>query len=370
MADDGDKLYLIFHGRIIDSLGIQMYQRPVAAVAELIANAWDADANSVCVELPTSLSGSPTIVVRDDRTGMTFEECQTRYLDVGRNRRIDQCNNYTLGGRPLLGRKGIGKFAGFGIAAVLEVDTTSRRTGKRTRFTLDLNTLRNDFYVATDPREIPILSRLVPDDTRRASAGTTVTLRNLTLRRTPNAEGFAISMARRFLINQAADEFSVRINALALPEDNALMGVEFDFPTDHKPEERSAGLRIENGIGIESVSDDQIAWRVRFTKDTIDTEELRGVTVFCGIKVAQTPFFFNLSGGLFGQHGQQYMCGYVQADFLDQLEADIITTERQRINWEHDQARPIEDWGQRRIKSLLAIWKARRAEEKIRRIDN
>ena len=39
-----NKLFLRFHGRIIDSLGIQMYQSPVAAVAELIANAWDADA--------------------------------------------------------------------------------------------------------------------------------------------------------------------------------------------------------------------------------------------------------------------------------------------------------------------------------------
>jgi hypothetical protein len=40
------KLRLSFHGRIIDSLGIQMYQSPVAAVAELIANAWDADATA------------------------------------------------------------------------------------------------------------------------------------------------------------------------------------------------------------------------------------------------------------------------------------------------------------------------------------
>ena len=39
MTNDADKLYLRFHGRIIDSLGTQMYQSPAAAVAELIANA-------------------------------------------------------------------------------------------------------------------------------------------------------------------------------------------------------------------------------------------------------------------------------------------------------------------------------------------
>jgi hypothetical protein len=37
------KLRLSFRGRIIDSFGIQMYQVPVAAVVELIANAWDAE---------------------------------------------------------------------------------------------------------------------------------------------------------------------------------------------------------------------------------------------------------------------------------------------------------------------------------------
>ncbi len=41
------KLYLEFHSRVIEHLGIQMYQSPVNAVAELVANAWDADATSV-----------------------------------------------------------------------------------------------------------------------------------------------------------------------------------------------------------------------------------------------------------------------------------------------------------------------------------
>ena len=152
MPNTDEKLYLRFHGRIIDSLGIQMYQSPVAAVAELIANAWDADATRVTVTLPSSLSGSAEIVVKDDGIGMTFSECQRFYLDVGRNRRItpstpvdenssddDASGDASQGGRPILGRKGIGKFAGFGIAELLEVDTTSSRTGERTVFQLDLS---------------------------------------------------------------------------------------------------------------------------------------------------------------------------------------------------------------------------------------
>src|SRR4051812_40014971 len=46
------KLEVRFHGRIIDHLAVQTYQSPVAAIAEMVANAWDADAGDVRVTLP------------------------------------------------------------------------------------------------------------------------------------------------------------------------------------------------------------------------------------------------------------------------------------------------------------------------------
>ena len=370
MSDGEQKLYLRFHGRIIDSLGIQMYQSPVAAIAELIANAWDADAKTVAVELPANLSGKPTIIVRDDGLGMTFEQCQNLYLNVGRNRRVEEENDRSPDGRPILGRKGIGKFAGFGIAELLEVDTTSRETGERTVFQLDLGSLRGDDYIDTAAKEVPVIVHEKEPSEETRKYGTTVTLKNLTLKRTPSQSRFKESMARRFLVNELADEFKITINGYPLPKDNALSGVEFDFPRDYKDSERPAGLRIAENVGHEKIGDDEIGWRIRFTKDTIGTEELRGVSVFCGIKVAQTSFFFNLTGGLSGQHGQQYVSGQVRADYLDRLDADIITTERQRINWELEECKALEEWGQTRVKSLLGIWKARRAADKIRRIDD
>ena len=369
MTNEADRLFLRFHGRIIDSLGIQMYQSPVAAVAELIANAWDADATRVDVDLPANLSGDPAIVVRDNGIGMTFADCQDFYLNVGRNRRVDEETDKSPNGRPILGRKGIGKFAGFGIAGVLEIDTTSARTGERTIFRLDLQDLRSDSYVGTNAKEIPVLLRERESEARKAQAGTSVTMKRLTVGRTPSRSAFLNSMARRFLVNQVADTFEILINGEEVPDDNALMGVEFDFPNEYTDEEQPSGLRVENNIGYETVGNDEISWRVRFTKEPIGTEELRGVSVFCGIKLAQSPFFFNLSGGLSGQHGQQYVSGQVRADYLDRLTADVITTERQRINWELAECSELEAWGQERIKSLLSLWKGRRAEEKLRQID-
>ena len=158
-----------------------MYQSPVAAVAELIANAWDADAGRVDVDLPANLSGNPAIVVRDNGVGMTFAECQDFYLNVGRNRRVDEETDESPDGRPVLGRKGIGKFAGFGIAGVLEIDTTSANTGERTVFRLDLQDLRSDTYVGTNAKEVPVLVRERESEERKASAGTSVTMKRLTV---------------------------------------------------------------------------------------------------------------------------------------------------------------------------------------------
>lgn len=84
---DNDKLWLDFHGRIIDNLGIQMYQSPVAAIAEIVSNSWDADADRVDIRLPGEISPNAILEVRDNGIGMTFSECQKRFLKVGYDRR-------------------------------------------------------------------------------------------------------------------------------------------------------------------------------------------------------------------------------------------------------------------------------------------
>ena len=366
-------LKLNYSGRILDHLGLQMYQSPVAAVAELVSNAWDADAENVSITLPNGLGPDAVIKIRDDGDGMDFDACQARFLNVGFARRGNNPTELSSGKkRKILGRKGIGKFAGFGIADVIQIETVSRNTGERTVFEMDILKLRMGDYVNESGGDVDVVNYQAPDDTRaKSSHGTTVTLRNLKLQNRREPGPFARSMARRFLIHQLTQDFKVTVNGLLLPETEEVRPIQFSFPRDYRPSERPEGLKIEKDWGVEPLPGGQtIRWRVNFYEDTIGDDELRGISVFSGGKLVQAPFFFNLSGGLPGQHGQQYIAGQVLADYLDEQKEDLISPERQRVNWEDVASGPLHRWGQSRVRQLLGLWRARRGEERERQLQD
>lgn len=108
-------------GQLFNHLGLQMYSGAVPAISELISNAYDAMAKNVWITLPIGrpMKQTDEIIVKDDGQGMSYEECNSLYLSVGRNRRTN-ASEWTkpyngLKPRKVQGRKGIGKLAGFGI---------------------------------------------------------------------------------------------------------------------------------------------------------------------------------------------------------------------------------------------------------------
>lgn len=363
------KLYLEFHGRVIEHLGIQMYQSPVNAIAELVANAWDADATSVEIEIPHTVTDPGAMfVIRDNGIGMNFDECQNCFLVVGRNRRGNATEEKTARNRPVLGRKGIGKFAGFGIASLVTVETVSEENGERTVFRLDLDGLMSDDKSGAVQKEIEIVRYEPPDEERKQKSGTTITLSKLTIHRAPAAAQFSLSMARRFLLHEEQTDFVVFVQGNPLPRSYDAAGFEYQFPKDMP--EPIEGVEVdEEGWGLETVGGKDIRWRFLFKKDTINEEELRGVAVFAGGKLAQRPFFFNLTRGHTGQHGAEYLAGQVVADFIDRLPADLIATERQRVNWGREETTPLLDWGQSRLRLAFRMWARLRGEEKARRLE-
>jgi HSP90 family molecular chaperone len=129
------RLQMEYAGGLVKHLGLSMYRGAVPAIAELISNSWDADATKVAVSIPFSVGlKDQEIKVADDGRGMTWDEVASAYLVVGRDRRKAE-GEKTPRGRPVMGRKGLGKLAGFGIARIVDVRTI--RSGWVTHFRMD-----------------------------------------------------------------------------------------------------------------------------------------------------------------------------------------------------------------------------------------
>lgn len=344
------KLQMKYAGGLVKHLGLQMYAGAVPSIAELISNAWDADAKNVTVSVPLDvpITAESVIEVKDDGRGMTFQEVDDLYLVLGRNRRADK-GEYTDEGRPVLGRKGIGKLAGFGIARVIEVWTV--REGWLTAFEMDYDEITRDEKAAlVEPYEPNILVDRRVKKSDPIQKGTLVRLRRLQLRQKVNGARFQASMARRFSLLSAT--FRVTVNGEALRREE--MALQFRYPP--------SGTTSEEVPGVGSVR-----WWAGFTEKPIAVDEARGIAVLARGKLVQAPFFFEVSGGTQGQHGLQYLTGEVEADLLDE-EVDLVATDRASVLWEDPRAEPLLTWGQAKVRSLLRDWSKRRSEEHKRKL--
>jgi len=350
------RLKMKIAGGLIKHLGLQMYSGPAPAIVELVANAWDAMAANVKITLPTNrpLKPDDEIIVEDDGHGMSYAECNDRYLVVGYDRRRidgDRTRPYKkIRPRKLLARKGIGKLAGFGIANIVEVRTV--KNGKITHFLMDFKEMtKGSKYV----REYE--PKLLKDNGKSTgeSPGTRVTLRDLKITRPINEAKFKSSLARRFAI-LSDPQFLVFVNGTQVKKEE--LKFQFRYP------------KQKGSWKSEKIKDaGTIKWWMGFTEKPIQDEEARGIVVLARGKLAQAPWFFDISGGLYGQHGMQYLTGEVQADFLDVTNGDdLIATDRASVLWDDSSvAAALKEWGQNKIRELLKEWVGQRQTEKRER---
>ena len=347
-----EPLTLKFVGALVEQLGAQMYPSATATVAELISNAWDADARNVWVSIPfeQSWDESDEIVVIDDGHGMTREQAQQRYLMVGRKRRLED-NGKTDGGRLVHGRKGIGKLAAFGTAKVLDCYTV--RDEQVTSFRLDYDDIRRHGAGADCPVAEDIDGRLLRSpDGDALTQGTRIRLSDLRLKRAIPENQFMQSMSRRFSVDQT--EMRVFINRQQLQRFD--MDVEFKYPRDGVPNDPV--IVGNDGWGMETLSNgEEVRWWIGFTEKPLDADYLKGISILARDKMVQRPFMFERSRGAEGQLGQEYLVGEVEANWLDMgtdIEDDLVQTNRDQLQLEDDRVRALLEWGRRRLDWALS----------------
>lgn len=116
--------------RILELLGPNLYTNIYYVLAELIANAYDADAHNVYI-----ISEEKAIRVEDDGKGMSYKEGGiSKYLGVAKLSRTGDKDSVTALGRKKMGRKGIGKLAALSVSENVDIMTVAN--GEKSGFVL------------------------------------------------------------------------------------------------------------------------------------------------------------------------------------------------------------------------------------------
>ena len=131
--------------RVIARVTDGIYRHPASALRELIANAWDADANTVTIF--TDAPRFSRIVVRDDGRGMSNVVFARLLKNIGGSakrqaagQKIGVSSKYDVeqspGGRPLIGKIGIGLFSISQLARRFRIIT--KEQGSHYRITAEI----------------------------------------------------------------------------------------------------------------------------------------------------------------------------------------------------------------------------------------
>ncbi|MCU1264512.1 MAG: hypothetical protein JWM21_830 [Acidobacteria bacterium] len=111
---------------LLFQLGERLVAKPSIALAELVKNAYDADATKVTVTFETIGKPGGTIVIEDDGHGMVFEEVQDNWMRIATpEKRRHPASRYYR--RPLTGAKGVGRFAARRLGAKLILQSIAER---------------------------------------------------------------------------------------------------------------------------------------------------------------------------------------------------------------------------------------------------
>ncbi len=181
--------------KVIAILGPHLYGDTASIIAELVANSHDADAEHCWITIKTG--SAPEIVIEDNGIGMTPDEVNKYFLDVGYDRREER--PITAKKRRVFGRKGIGKLSAFSLAKKIEL--YSLKDGKRAGCILDYDKITKE---GKDPDTIPDNSirfeknRLSPNGT-----GTRLVLKDIQKN---------VNTTYYHLVNRIVRNFSIEFN--------------------------------------------------------------------------------------------------------------------------------------------------------------
>lgn len=360
-ASEPDTLKFRVAAHIVEDLGLNLYTSLPRVLVEFVANAYDADSPHASINFdlkainaarrdvraefdrdvkspapgaaPAALDSRTlpdalTIVVEDAGHGMSRTELGTKFLIAGRRRRVEEPAAKSLSDglhRPLMGRKGLGKLAGFGVAKRVEVVTRRAGDSHATRILLDYDELA----AKRADEEVPVKDYTLADGGGLPAKGTRITLSRLMYGPLKSREQTIESeIAEHFELIDPQD-FVIQVNGRpAVPEPRTH---EYAWPNPERPPPELVEIERQREDGVPYT----IRYRLRFTaREHALRAARRGVRVYAQRRLAALPSLLNADTNMHGFRMTDYLDGVVHADFVDQERTDYTATDRQNLRWD------------------------------------
>jgi hypothetical protein len=354
MADHKYKMTMSLN--VLNHLGIKLYSNVPSVLSEVVANAWDADAEKVDIVIDKG-----KITIGDNGQGMTVDEANKKYLYVGYERRKEKGEDITpKHHRPVMGRKGIGKLSLFSIADTIKV--YSKKGKEKHGFIMSAKKiqklLKNKKNKDYNPDPIP------EGNIDLNGHNTEIVITDLKKKNIHTAPALKKRIARRFSIIGSEYKFSVFINGdpVTVSDRDYFHKLQYlwyygseskkyvDYCDTKKlshsefRKNKVRGYKVSGWIGSVEKSGD--------LKD--GTDKINKIGILARGKLAQEDILEEFTeGGMY----TKYLIGEIHADFLDQdNKEDIATSSRQKIIEDDPRYEALKKWIQIELKYIESSW--------------
>lgn len=194
----------------VTHLGRNLYKTTPPALAEIVANSYDAYATNVQIQLNQN-----QIIVADNGIGMNLESIKTKYAPIGRPKDPESPRTGQPKRSPM-GKKGIGKLAAFSLGNSYTIYTKSIEMQDWGKVTLDYEEMR-----ICDPYKRPFerIDRLPADilkltnEFKDFDSGFIVVVNELRRKNVASTKkNLRIQLSRRFYIRSSTDNFDISLD--------------------------------------------------------------------------------------------------------------------------------------------------------------
>ncbi|MDE2856973.1 MAG: ATP-binding protein [Chloroflexota bacterium] len=351
---------------VLEHLGVGLYSNIPAVLSEAVANAWDADAELVEIDISPERR---EIVIRDDGSGMTVDDINEKYLKVGYKKREREPSRGITPRfrRQPMGRKGIGKLSLFSIADVIEIHTV--KNGEANAFRMNGDDIRAKIESETSDDYFP---EALPEALIEIEQGTRIKLTKLKKRISRTDEFLRKRLARRFSII-GRENFSIEIDGIPISarDRDYYRSIQYlwyfgDESEHYKEKCRNIAESRSTLATVDSEQDFRISgWIGTVENQSQIYEAINGIVIFANGKLVHENMLKDMKeGGVW----TKYVIGEIDANYLDSDEEDIITSARQSLQEDHPRFTQLKEFIQQGVIREIATnwlrWRRKEGERK------